>query len=153
VFHDLEVPDFWNGKSTLAMSGLLLSSPNADEVTTPVTDVSLGATLETPPAVRRLFTPVDDVMVFAEIYDTNKSAHVDVITTRVTDANGKAVLQAAETVPSARINGGRADTAYPHKVRLRLKGLLPGSYLLRVDVLSQTKGNPTATREVPITIG
>jgi hypothetical protein len=49
------------------------------------------------------------------------------------------------------MNGNNA-TAYLHKARLHMNGLPPGSYVLTIEVQSQAKGTPSASRQVPFTI-
>jgi len=151
VFHDLEVPDFNNSKMPLAMSGLLLTSARAAQLTTPLTDARVSAVLEMAPSARRQFSGNEEVLVFAEIYDTNTSSHQDAITTRVINDAGKAVIDGVETVASDEMSGNR-KTAYLHKARVHLDGLSPGSYILRIGVQSGTKNSAQVSREVAFTI-
>jgi VWFA-related protein len=151
VFHDLEVPDFSSGKTPLAMSGLLLTSARAAQLTTPLTDARVSAVLEMAPSARRQFAANEEVLVFAEIYDTNTSPHQDAISTRVINNAGKAVIDGVETVASDEMNGNR-KTAYLHKARVHLDGLPPGPYVLRIGVQSGGKSSAEASREVAFTI-
>jgi VWFA-related protein len=150
VFHDLLVPDFNKGDG-LAMSGLVLTSARAAEMTTPLNDPRLVTTLDTAPSARRQFAPSEAIEVFAELYDTNSSSHQDVITTRVLGADGQARVESVDAIPSEKLNGNRG-AVYPYKARLRLDGFAPGSYLLRIEVESKAKGSARASREVPFTV-
>lgn len=150
VFHDLEVPDFNKGNG-LAMSGLVLTSARAAQLTTPLDDARLVTTLATAPSARRQFSSSDAVVVFAEIYDTNTSSHQDVITTRVVGADGKTAVESVDMVPSEKLNGNRV-TAYPYRAQLRLNDFAPGAYVLKVEIQSQGKGKPTVSHEVPFTV-
>jgi hypothetical protein len=103
------------------------------------------------PSARRQFAANEEVLVFAEIYDTNTSSHQDSITTRVINDAGKAVIDGVETIASDEMNGNR-KTAYLHKARVHLDGLPPGPYVLRIGVQSGAKNGAEASREVAFTI-
>ncbi|MGB7219502.1 MAG: VWA domain-containing protein [Vicinamibacterales bacterium] len=146
VMHDLVVPDF--SKSPLAMSGIVLTSARANDLTTTGDEERLIAVLDAPPAARRQFSPDDELLVFVEIYD--KVLRQDIISTRVLDQMGQTVLENVETVSSEALHNERG--VYEHQERLRLDDLEPGRYVLKIEVRSQVNPEIRVSREVPFTL-
>ena len=150
VMRDLEVPDFGASKTTLDMSGLVLTSAHANASTTTGEVDPLTSLLESPPAALREFAPADELVVFAEIYDHGAPSHQDAVTTQILDETGHVALETVDTVSNddLRGNGG----AYQHHVRLRLDDLAPGRYVLKVEAESLANRDARASRMLTFTV-
>lgn len=151
VRYDLDVPDFY--KSTLSMSGLAITSASASLLPTAQPDAFLKPpVMPAPPAAARTFPADDTVAVFAEVYDNDTSAphKVDLTTTVRTDT-GTVVFKSAETRSTSEFDGKRGGFGY--SVRVPLKGLAPGRYVLDVTAKSELGKMPSASRQVEMTVG
>ncbi|OFV90895.1 MAG: hypothetical protein A3G76_13310 [Acidobacteria bacterium RIFCSPLOWO2_12_FULL_65_11] len=150
VVRDLDVPDLASGKAPLAMSGIVLTSAHATDLLTTGGEERVTSLLGTPPAALRQFSSDDEIVVFAEVYDRVRAPHQDVVSTRVTNQVGQTVLENVGAVASDALRNDRG--VYEHQVRLRLDELLPGRYVLRMEVRAQVKPEVSVFREVPFTI-
>jgi hypothetical protein len=147
---DLEVPDLSSERVPLAMSGIVLTSARAEELTTAGDDERLIAVLDSPPAARRQFSPDDELVVFVEVYDTDKAPHQDTVTTRVVDQSGETVVESVDPISGDALHNERS--VYDHRVSLRVDDLRPGRYVLKVEVQSQLNRGTSVFREVPFTL-
>jgi hypothetical protein len=151
VRYDLEVPDFYKPK--FSMSGLAITSASAATLPTAQPDPFLKPpVMPAPPVAARAFPADDTVAVFAEVYDNDTSAphKVDLTTTVRTDS-GNVVFKSAETRSTSEFGGKRGGFGY--SVRVPLKGLAPGRYVLDVTAKSELGKMPSASRQVEISVG
>jgi VWFA-related protein len=145
VLYDLDVPDF--SKSDLSMSGLLITSPTANQVPTANPDADFKAVMPGPPAALREFPQTDTLAVFTEVYDNlAKTPHRVAIKSSVLADNGTVVFQAEDERVSEELKGGTGG--YGHTAAIPLKGLAPGRYVLRVEARILLSDGATAAREV-----
>jgi hypothetical protein len=150
VRYDLEVPDFY--RAPLSMSGLAITSASAAALPTAQPDAFLKPpVIPAPPAAARTFPADDTVAVFAEVYDNDTSAphKVDLATTVRTDS-GNVVFNNAETRSTSEFGGKRGGLGY--SVRVPLKGLAPGRYVLAVTAKSEQGKMPSASRQVEFSV-
>jgi VWFA-related protein len=149
VLYDLEVPDFEKGP--LLMSGLVLTSATSTLEPTVKPDADLRPVLPGPPVAARSFPRNDQIAFFVDVYDNDLSAvhTVDVNATLTSDA-GRVVFKSAEEHSTADLAGKRGGFGYGNT--LSLKDYDPGLYVLKVEARSRLGNNPTASREVQITI-
>ena len=138
----VDVPDF--DKDRLALSGVVLLDRRAPALPLPE---ALTGILDVPPTTRRDFTSADEVTALVRVYQRAREQPAPVtVSFRVLDAALKDVV-AGETVlqsPQFAANG-TADARYT----LPLRGLSPGSYVLRVETPGST---PADRRDVRITV-
>jgi hypothetical protein len=150
VFYDLEVPEL--GKEKLTLSGLVLTSLVARHVPTAGALQMLKDVLPGAPTTWRVFHPKDTVLVAAEIYDDEKTAHtVDVFTT-LTAADGSVAFRTADErqVPAAAKG---ENPAVVHTAQIPLATLAPGVYTLRVEAASRMGKTPPRTqREITLQV-
>ena len=145
VLYDLDVPDF--SKPDLSMSGLLITSPTANQVLTANPDADFKAVMPGPPAALREFPQTDTLAIFTEVYDNlAKTPHRVSIKSSVLADNGTAVFQAEDERVSEELKGGTGG--YGHTIAIPLKGLAPGRYVLRVEARILLADGATAMREV-----
>ncbi len=150
VRYDLEVPDFY--KAPLSMSGLAMTSASAAEIATAKPDAFLKPpVLPAPPAAERTFPADDTVAVFAEVYDNDTAApHKVDLTTTLTNNTGSVVFKSAETRSTSEFGGKRGGFGYA--VKVPLKGVAPGRYVLDVGAKSELGKMPAVNRQVEITV-
>jgi VWFA-related protein len=147
VPYDLEVPDY--GKVPFAMSGLVLSSSDANALVNANPDPQLKDLVPATPVVSRSFTRAQTLTAFAEFYESAATLAHDVeIAATVRDArDGRTVFQARDRrtgiTTGARAQGFTAD--------IPLKDLAPGTYVLRVQATSSV-GGQSAHRDVPFEV-
>jgi len=150
VVYDLEVPDFI--KSPLTMSGLAITSGAGSALPTAKPDEQLKGVLPGPPVALRAFSPNDEMIVFAEVYDNeaDKTHKVDIMTT-ITSDDAKVVFKNEEERSSTDIQGKRGG--YGYLGRIPLKDLAPGTYVLKLEARSRLGSGPTVAREVQFSVG
>jgi hypothetical protein len=91
------------------------------------------------------------VSVFAELYDNPKEDVAPVaITTTMSDAAGRVVYRAEETVEGFAFDPARR--AYKYVATIPLSGVAAGEHVIRVSAASRTRGGVNVTREVPVTV-
>ncbi len=147
VLYDLEVPDFNNRKTRLALSGLVLTSTLANPTVIPASDERLKSVLPRAPTALRTFIQTDEIAVFAEIYDSDVTgSHAIDVTTSVLAADGQVVFTSDEKEGQAK--GG----TYGHLVRITLKNFVAGRYLLRMEARLRTGDGAAVSRQVPFTV-
>jgi VWFA-related protein len=149
VYDDLEVPDFT--RLPLSMSGLILSSRQNNVVPTPRPDETLQKLLAGHPTTARDFRSDDELVAAAEVYDTqgDRAHKVNITTTLLTDA-GTSVFNRADERSSSELRGRTGG--YGYSVRVPLKGLAPGLYVLRVEARSTLGKEAQASREVVVRV-
>jgi VWFA-related protein len=134
VPYDIEVPDF--GKTPFAMSGIVLSSSDADALVNANPDPQLKDLVPATPIVTRSFARTQTLTPFAEIYDNASTlAHDLMLVATVRDANDRVVFRAQDR--RTAISGSRAEG---FTTDIPLKDFAPGAYVLRVDATSAAGG-------------
>jgi len=134
VPYDIEVPDF--GKTPFAMSGLVLSSSDADALVNANPDPQLKDLVPATPVVTRSFTRTQTLTPFAEVYDNASTlAHDLLLVATVRDGNDRVVFRAQDR--RVGISGSRAEG---FTTDIPLKDFAPGAYVLRVDATSAAGG-------------
>ena len=147
VFRDLDVPDFT--RSPLVMGHLALTSANASRMPTGFEAPSLKDRLPGPPTAIREFARDDLLAVFAEVYDNDADRiHTVDLSAIVRADDGTRVFVAREERSSRDAAAGRS---YGYAVRIPLRDLTPGSYVLSIEARSRLGGDP-ATREIQFTV-
>ena len=148
VTSDLEVPDFT--QSLLALSGLSLTSKQADDVVTHVIANRLQGALPAPPSALRDFATGDVIALYAEAYPGKKTPR-DAIDVKVAlqDENGKVLrtLGAKRSAAVADRVGGSGFLA-----EIALDEVPPGAYVLRVEARAGVGDSATVSREIPIRV-
>jgi len=150
VLYDLSVPDFM--KAPISMSGVTLTSMASSARPTVRPDEQLKMVLPASPVGNRTFPQNDEIALFAEIYDNSASTpHKIDITSTVTTDEGKVLFKADDERDSSEL-GGRSG-GYGYSAKIPLKDIAPGRYVLTVSARSRVNPNPTAERQVRITVG
>jgi len=149
VLYDLDIPDF--EKAPLSMSGLVLTSAASSLMPTARPDTDLRQALPGPPAASRTFPQNDQIAFFADVYDNDVSTvhTVDMTSTLTSDA-GRVVFKNAEERSTADLAGKKGGFGYG--ATITLQDYPPGLYVLKVEARSRLGSNPTASREVQLTI-
>jgi VWFA-related protein len=148
VVYDLEIPDY--GRKELMMSGIVLRGPNEPEGTfmpagDPLQSLSIGA-----PTTARMFRSDEKVGVFAEIYDnTGGKPHTVDATVEIRGESGDVTPVVNASRSSDDLN--RSAEILRLDVPLPLATLMPGRYVLLVDVKSSAGGSGV-TRTVPFRV-
>ena len=150
VYYDLEVPNF--SESPLVMSGLAISSSLAGSVPTPGSEEDeIRKVLPGPPTVSREFSRSEELALMAEVYDNEvRTAHRVDVTTTLRGDDGREVFRHQDERASSELQGGSGG--YGYTVRVPLKDVAPGLYLLRVEARSRLGKGPTAFREVQVRV-
>ena len=148
VAYDLEVPDY--SKARLTLSGIMLTSTDAESLPTPGPDIPLRALLPTPPVATRSFTPSETLTFVVEVNDNSTlAAHtVNFAATVRRASDGRPVFTARDDRPIEASNRLRT---HGFQTDLPLKDFSPGLYVLRVEATS-TAGGDAVYREVPFEV-
>jgi VWFA-related protein len=147
VIADVVIPDY--AKETLSLSGIALASAGASYMPTARSDERLKTVLPAAPMGARGFVRGDQVVAYAEVYDTDKSAHTVDVTTTVTGVDDGAVaFRNTEEHPSTDFQAGHVVGV---KAQLPVPDLTAGAYILRIEARSR-RGNTVAAREVPFQV-
>ena len=134
VPYDLEVPDY--AKAAFAMSGVVLTSSDADALVNANPDPQLKDLVPVTPVVTRTFTRSQTLTAFAEIYDNAATlAHDLMLVATVRDANDRVVFRAQD-----RRTGIAGARSQGFTTEIPLKDLAPGTYVLRLDATSAAGG-------------
>ena len=145
VLLDLDVPDF--GKAPLTMSGIALTSSEADAMPTARSDEQLKSVLPAEPTAVREFSTQEIIAVFSEIYDQVRSPHRVEIKTTATSDDGTVVFNHIAERRSDELRA-RGD-GFGHVRGIPLKAFAPGRYVLRVEARALVSdGGATAVREL-----
>ena len=144
VTFDLEVPDF--AKSPLSMSSLAITSAMSGAAPTVRPKDPLEKLLPGPLSSYREFVPLDEIALFAEVYDTIKQAHKVEIAATVKAEGGQTVFQTREERDSSERGGGAGG--YGFTARVPLKDMAPGLYVLRVEATARVGDRDTTAQEL-----
>ncbi len=149
VATDLDVPDFT--KEKLAVSGLAITSALSGLTPTARSKDPLAKMLPGPMTTYRDFVTGDELALFAEIYDnTGKQPHKVDLEATLKAEGGQTVFQTREERDSSELAGGPGG--YGFSVRIPLKDVAPGLYVLRVAGTSRMGDQPEAARETIIRV-
>jgi VWFA-related protein len=145
---DVEVPDY--SQMPFGLSGLVLSSSDADRLVTANPELVAKDMLPGAPVVSRTFSPTETLVSFAQVYDnTGRTAHAIAFTAAIRDArDGRVVFEAQDR---RAVEGSPRAQAHPFSTELPLKNLPPGQYILRATAAS-TVGGHSVERSVPFEI-
>jgi hypothetical protein len=153
VLYDLEVPDFYRGP--LTMSGIALTSAAARQTPSVLPKNPLADFLPGPLTTAREFSRGDELALFAEFYENapGAPAHRLDITTTLRNATGTIVTQNTDERSSTELQGAKAG-GYGYAMRMPLKTLEPGVYVIRVEAKSRLGGDrdQTVGRDLQITV-
>jgi VWFA-related protein len=144
VMFDLDVPDF--AKAPLTMSDIALTSAMSASVPTIRPKDPLEKLLPGPLTSYREFQQIDEIALFAEVYDNIKAAHKVEIVASVKAEGGTSVFETREERDSADLKGTAGG--YGFETRIPLKNLAPGLYVLRVEGTSRIGDRDTVSKEV-----
>jgi len=133
VFSFVDVPAFARGDT--AVSGLVLHRNRA----LLIADNPLADVVPILPTVARTFSRDDKVSAFLRIYQPNEPQLVSVMT-RVVDTTNRTVFEQRKELASEAFRARTADFDVP----LPLSQLVPGNYLLKIEV---TRGEWRAERD------
>jgi VWFA-related protein len=139
VFYDLEVPDF--RKDRLMLSGVLLTSPSAQQTVNVQPDPIVAKLLPAPATGRREFRRSDILALYAEVYDnlSSKQARQIDIRVRLISETGQEVFVARDSLSNGVSQGVTPWTIYGYPRQIPLKDVAPGRYLLSVE--AEMRGN------------
>ena len=150
VLYDLEVPDFY--KPAFSMSGVSITSMFAALTPTVLPSNPLSDFLPAPPTTAREFLQDDEVALFTEFYENTPGAppHQLDLSTKMRAEDGRVVFEDSEERSSTDLQGSSGDHGY--QVRIPLRGLAPGTYVIRVEGRSRVGSDAGAGRDVLIRI-
>jgi len=149
VLTDLEVPDY--AKLPFGISGVVMTSASTSGMPTAKADEQLKAVLPGSPVASRSFPQNDEIALFAEVYDNAAGTphKVDIATTITTD-EGKVLFKDEEPRDSSDLGGKKGG--YGYTVRIPLKDIEPGNYVLTVSAKSRLKDTPGAERQLRLIV-
>ena len=143
VTYDLEVPEFT--KQPLTMSDLALTSAMSGAAPTVRPKDPLEKLLPGPLTTYREFSALDELALFAEVYDNIKATHkVDIVAT-VKAEGGQSVFETREEHDSSELAGSAGG--YGFQTRVPLSKFAPGLYVLRVEATARIGDRNTVSRE------
>ncbi len=149
VSYDLEVPEF--NKEKLLMSSLALTSAASSIAPTARTKDPLQQLLPGPLSSYREFPQNDELALFTEVYDNSgNQPHKVAITASIRAEGGQAVFQTSEERDSSELKGSAGG--YGFALRIPLKSIPPGLYVVRVEAQSRLGDRPSAMRETVIRV-
>lgn len=144
VMFDVEVPDFL--KEQLTMSDIALTSALSGAAPTVRPKDPIEKLLPGPLTTYREFAAIDELALFAEVYDNVTQPHKVEINATVKAEGGTTVYQTREQRDNADLRGSAGG--YGFEARIPLKSLAPGLYVLRVDATMQIGDRPTTAKEI-----
>jgi VWFA-related protein len=149
VLADLEVPDY--AKTPFAISGVVMTSASSSGMPTAKADEQLKGVLPGAPVASRTFPQNDELALFAEVYDNAGSTphKVDIGATITTD-DGRVLFKDEEPRDSSDLGGKKGG--YGYSVRIPLKDIAPGNYVLTVTAKSRLKDAPSAERQMRLIV-
>jgi len=150
VLYDLEVPDFY--KPAFSMSGVSMTSMFAALTPTVLPKDPLSDFLPAAPTTAREFLQDDEVALFTEFYENTPGAppHQLDMSTRMRAEDGRVVFEDSEERSSTDLQGSSGGHGY--QVRIPLRGLAPGTYVIRVEGRSRAGSDAGAGRDVLIRV-
>lgn len=143
VTYDLEVPEFT--KQPLTMSGIALTSAMSGAAPTIRPKDPLEKLLPGPLTTYREFLSVDELALFAEIYDNIKVSHKVEIAATVKAEGGQTVFETREEHDSSELAGSAGG--YGFQARVPLSKLAPGLYVLRVEAVARVGDRHMVAKE------
>lgn len=147
VIYDVEIPDF---RDDLSMSGLALTSAQAQQTFTVTPHQKLEAGLPWAPTTAREFSQEDTVALFAEVYEDRKKAHTISFKLDLRDEKGAVV--GTQTFERRSAEKPKAASVHAFSPMLTLAELPPGRYVLHAEVTSSLDRNKKLTRDIAITV-
>jgi hypothetical protein len=149
VLYDLDVPDFTKG---LVMSGVALTSASAAQVPAARAKDPLREFLPAPATTAREFAAADSLLLFAEVYDNDRTAtpHTVDLTATLRADDGRVFKTVTEQRSSTELQG--SGGGYGFRPELPLAGAEPGIYVLRVEARVNAGARPTVSRDIQIRI-
>jgi VWFA-related protein len=147
VIYDMEIPDF---RDDLSMSGLALTSAQAQQTFTVTPHAKLDAGLPWAPTTAREFSQDDTVALFAEVYENRKKQHTITFTVELRDEKG--TLVGTQTLERRSVEKPKEVSVHPFSPNMTLAEVPAGRYALRVVVRSSLDRNKDLTRDIPITV-
>jgi len=147
VPYDVEILDY--AKSAFELSGVLLTSSNADSFVTSNPDPLLKDVLPASPVVTRTFSQAETLTTYAELYAGSGPARAVTLMTSVQDArDGRTVFQAQDR---RAVDASARSLTHGFSTEVPLKNLSPGTYILRVAAQSSVGGH-AAEHSVPFDV-
>ena len=143
VSYDLEVPEFT--KEPLTMSDIALTSALSGAAPTIRPKDPLEKLLPGPLTTYREFPTVDEIALFAEVYDNIKTPHKVEIVATVKAEGGQSVFETREEHDSSELAGSAGG--YGFQARVPLNKLAPGLYVLRVEATARVGDRDTVAKE------
>jgi VWFA-related protein len=143
VTFDLDVPEFT--KSPLTMSDIALTSAMSGAAPTIRPKDPLEKLLPGPLTTYREFPSIDEIALFAEIYDNIKQAHKTEIVATVKAEGGQTVFETREEHDSSELAGSAGG--YGFQTRIPLSKLSPGLYVLRIEATARIGDRTTVAKE------
>jgi hypothetical protein len=147
VVFDVAVPDFGDD---LSLSGIVLTSAQADETLTVSPHARMDVELPGPPTTAREFSRDDTLVVFAEVYESRRRPHTVFFTTELRDASGSAVD--SHTLQQQAVEMPTQTSVHAFAPRLTLADVPAGRYSLHVEARSSLDSRRTLTRDIPISV-
>jgi VWFA-related protein len=149
VLYDLDVPDFSKG---LVMSGVALTSASSAAAPVARAKDPLREFLPAPATTTREFAASDSLMLFAEVYDNEKTAtpHTVDLTATLRADDGRVVKTVTEQRSSTELQGSAGG--YGFRPELVLAGTEPGIYVVRVEARVNAGARPTVSRDIQIRV-
>ena len=153
VSAEIDVPDLF--KPPLQMSGIALAAEsNMRPTANP--DPRFSDVLPEPPTAARTFPREDTLSVFAELYAMDvRTPHRIAIRTTVTADNGHVIFSSEDERRSEDLtsgNTGGTGGIWRHKVKIPIKGVAPGRYVLRVEAQRLVGDRAVTSRELEFQI-
>lgn len=143
VSYDLEVPEFT--QEPLTMSDIALTSALSGAAPTIRPKDPLEKLLPGPLTTFREFPTVDEIALFAEVYDNIKASHKVEISATVKAEGGQTVFETREEHDSSELAGSAGG--YGFQARVPLNKLAPGLYVLRVEATARVGDRNTVAKE------
>jgi len=143
VSYDLEVPEFT--KEPLTMSDIALTSALSGAAPTIRPKDPLEKLLPGPLTTYREFPTVDEIALFAEVYDNIKASHKVEIAATVKAEGGQTVFETREEHDSSELAGSAGG--YGFQTRVPLSKFAPGLYVLRVEATARVGDRNTVSKE------
>ncbi|RPI54904.1 MAG: VWA domain-containing protein [Acidobacteria bacterium] len=140
AFTDLIVPDF--SDTPLMMSGVLVSSAEAQAVLTPQRDAVAEKLLGAPATTQRQFNQTDTLTWLTEIYDNGSARQprrFDVAA-RLISEDGRDAFVSRDVLTNGE--GSSRWTSFGYTGRIPLKEIAPGRYLLRIEARDRATEDP-----------
>ncbi len=140
---DLEVPEFT--RSPLTISDIALTSALSGTAPTIRPKDPLEKILPGPLTTYREFPSIDEIALFAEIYDNIKQTHKTEIVATVKAEGGQTVFESREERDSSELAGSAGG--YGFQTRVPLGKLAAGLYVLRVEATARVGDRATVAKE------